>query len=55
MQGIIIVAILLNTKSATSQKSVGTEQRTLIEQSGNYPNWQVTLKFSALGCFVVCS
>ena len=43
----------MNTKPATKsyQRSVETDRYTLIEQSGNYPNWQVALKYWEIGSF----
>ena len=56
MQGSVNLAVLLaffvNTKPANKafQNFTKTDWCTLIEQSGNYTNWQVALKFITLYC-----
>ena len=48
------VAILLAFEHKTKSfqiKSVGTDQYTVIEQSGNYPNWQIAFKVQKIGLF----
>ena len=54
MQGIIILAVFRHFcehKTAKIAKTVGTDQYSLIEQSGDNANWQVVLTFSALNYF----